>query len=371
MNAIKVILVGDHEFLIKASCKVLGREGITIAPSQQFALSQAKAKLTSETPDLVLLILPPDPELGLASLIEVRTAVQAKIFAIGPVSNTKLVLRALRHGADDYIDQDELDTELREAMVSIRNQGVGGPKTQSGRVIAVLASSGGSGSSTLATNIGICLAKEHQSTALFDLRLDSGDLASLLDVQPTYTIADLCQNVARLDKVMLEHSLTRHESGLKLLASPTHFSDALYVNSEGVQRLLSLARTSFPFVVIDIDRSFHEEQVIPLQQADIILIVVRPDFVSLRNARRSLDQLERFGIESSRVRLVINRKGMPREVPVSKVEEVLKIKLFHAIPDDPWSMNRATNTGLPVVLDAPSSKASKCIKRLASELSVA
>ena len=67
--------------------------------------------------------------------------------------------------------------------------------SEAGRMIAVLAPSGGSGSSTLAVNVATVLAKEHKSAALIDLKLQAGDLAALLDLKPTYTLADLCQNV--------------------------------------------------------------------------------------------------------------------------------------------------------------------------------
>ena len=52
-------------------------------------------------------------------------------------------------------------------------------------MIAVLAPSGGSGSSTVAANLGIVLAEKHRECGLVDLRLSAGDLASMLDLRPT------------------------------------------------------------------------------------------------------------------------------------------------------------------------------------------
>jgi pilus assembly protein CpaE len=65
------------------------------------------------------------------------------------------------------------------------------------------------------------------------------------------------------------------------------------------------------------------------------------------------------------VRVVVNRYGQPKEVPSAKAEEVLGLKIFHYVPDDPKAINRANNNGVPVVREAPSARVSKSVARLA------
>ena len=103
----------------------------------------------------------------------------------------------------------------------------------------------------------------------------TGDLASLLDLHPEHTLADLCQNVAHMDRTMLERSLVRHDSGVRLLAPPRRFGDVSLITPQGVRQALSVARLLFPYLVVDLDRSFGPEQVQALRQADVILLVLR------------------------------------------------------------------------------------------------
>src|SRR5262249_55744405 len=131
---------------------------------------------------------------------------------------------------------------------------------------------------------------------------------------------------------------------------------------------LTLARQLFPYVVVDLDHSFREEQVQVLRQADVITLVFRLDFASLRNTRRVLDHLDRLSVDRMRVQLVVNRYGQPKEVPSAKAEEALGVKIAHFIPDDPKTVNRANNNGVPVVLESPSAKVSKLVTRLALSL---
>jgi pilus assembly protein CpaE len=232
----------------------------------------------------------------------------------------------------------------------------------------VLAPSGGSGSSTIAVNVATVLAREHQKTALLDLKLEAGDLSALLDLKPTHTLGDLCQDVGRMDRSLFERSLARHASGVHLLAPPRHLADVRHVTPEGIRQVLTLARAAFPYVIVDLDHSYREEQAQVLRLADIILLVLRLDFAALRNARRTLDHLTDLGVDREKLRLVINRYGQAKEVPAARAEEALGVKIFHYVPDDPKTVNRANNNGVPLVLEAPSARVSRSVAKLAANV---
>ena len=105
-------------------------------------------------------LLTPDPERALAVMRDIRRRTAARILAVGPATDTKLVLRAMREGASEYLDQGELQAELSEALQRLEASGT------AGRIIALLAPSGGSGASTLAVNVATVLAQKHSRCAL-------------------------------------------------------------------------------------------------------------------------------------------------------------------------------------------------------------
>jgi len=347
--------------------KVLLREGFDCPTANVTRVELARQLLDRSTPDLIVVGLPNDIDISLGVLDWLEKLPRPngeRVLAIGPAADPKMVLRALRGAVDDYLDQNDLEAELMSALgrwrASLARQ------EAAGKVIALLAPSGGSGSSTLAVNLAAVLAKQHQAAVLLDLKLETGDLAALLDLKPTYTLADLCHNVARMDRALFERSLARHDSGVHLLGAPRHYDDIAQVTPEGVHKALVLARSSFPYVLIDLDHSFRGEQVEVLREADVILLVLRLDFASLRNARRTIEHLERRGVVRNRVRLVVNRYGQPKEVPFAKAEEALGMKIFHYVPDDPKSVNRANNNGVPVVLETPRAAVSRSLIKLAT-----
>ncbi len=357
-------IVADHGSTANRIREVLNFGGHDCPATHIMPLDGSAGRLGRETGiDLIVFALPSDLEKGLMILPSLARIAPGKVLVTGPASDSKLVLRALRSGASDYVDGNELEVDLEGAIARL-TEAARGP-FEAGRLIAVLGPAGGSGSSTIAANISAALAKEHKSVGLLDLKLEAGDLSALLDLKPTFTLADLCQNAARLDRVMFERSLVKHASGVSLLAAPLHFNDAARVKPEGVAQAVHLARSSFPYVVADLDHSFREEQLVVLRQADIILVVFRLEFSSLRNVRRTLEHLESLEIDRDKIRLVVNRYGQAQEVTSAKAMEALGRKIAHYIPEDAKAVNRANNHGVPVVVEAPTAKVSKSLAQLA------
>jgi pilus assembly protein CpaE len=365
----KALLAGDQDAILAQIRQVLLRDGQDCPASHLVSLENAAERVAQIQPELVVVLLPQNPEQALNALDLLESMPRhlgERRLAVGPAADPKLVLRALRGLVDDYLDQSDIEAELTAALGRLRASLA--KQDDLGRVIAVLAPSGGSGSSTLAANLATVLAKEHKSALLLDLKLAHGDLAALLDLKPTHSLADLCLNVNRMDRVLFERSLVHHASGVRLLAPPLQISDIDQVTAEGVGKVLHIAKSLFRYVVIDLDHSFRAEQLEALQQSELVLIVLRLDFASLRNAKRAIDHLERSGIDPAKMRVVVNRYGQPKEVPYLKAEEALGHKISHYVPDDPKTVNRANNNGVPLVIDSPSARIAKSVTKLAASV---
>ncbi len=359
------LIVSTNDALGQRVREVLGRHGYDCPATHVVAPDLAGQYAAHFNPELVV-ALSPEPGRVSTILEALRPHTQAPVLVVGPVVDARVVLRALRGGAADYLDEGDLEAELASGLRRMQHE----RGAKAGRLVAVLAPSGGSGSSTLAVNLATVLAQEAkgEGALLIDLKLEAGDTAALLDLKPSFTLANLCQQSGQLDRTMLQRSLAAHASGVKLLAPPHALADVSYVTPEGVRQALALGTAMFSHVVVDLDHTYREEQAQVLRQADVVLLVFRLDFTCLRNARRALEYLVGLGVPAERVRLVVNRHGQPREVPVAKAEQALEAKIFHCVPDDPKAVNHANNHGVPVVLDSPSAKVSRSLTQLARSL---
>jgi pilus assembly protein CpaE len=364
----RVLIASDDERAAQRIWEVFARNGWEDSTRHTVPLELVADRASRLLPELVVVVLPSSPAEGLQALRETRnTLPKVHVLAMGPATEAKLVLNALHAGADEYVDESMLEGEVAAALVRFKAKHA--PQVagrRAGQVIAVLGPSGGSGSSTLAVNLSTALAGRSGECGLIDLRLAAGDLVAMLDLQPTHTIAALCDRLARVDQSMFEQFFVRHPSGVHLLAAPREYADIRRVTGKGVRRTLALSRVRFPYTVIDLDNAFDDEQVEALWQSDTVFLVLRLDYTSVRNARRALDNIKQLGIGLDRVRLVANRYREAKQLRAGQAEEALEMRIKHYIPDDPARVNRAINKGIPLVLQRPSAKVSKSIVDLAT-----
>ena len=140
------------------------------------------------------------------------------------------------------------------------------------------------------------------------------------------------------------------------------------MTAQGVRQVVRLSRSQFPYVIIDLDSSFTAEQVSAIISSDVILLVLRPDMLSLKNARRLLETLERLGVAEDRVKIVANRYGQRGQLPIGRLEHAIGNKVIECIPEDARNMNIAANKGVPIVIERPRSRISKRFGQLTTSL---
>src|SRR5262249_52842752 len=77
---------------------------------------------------------------------------------------------------------------------------------------------------------------------LLDLDLHLGDVLSFMDVAGNYSITDVLANMARLDRDLLSTSMTKHASGVNVLAQSGEMGEAEHIKGHHVTHLLNCLR---------------------------------------------------------------------------------------------------------------------------------
>lgn len=287
------------------------------------------------------------------------------VIAVGAARDPQFMLRVIQAGPSDYLDIDgELTEDLWRALGRLQKKRP--HRAADGQLISVFSHCGGSGCSLLATNLAVALSESHKECLLCDFNVRRGDLATLLNLKPQFTINDLTKDLSKLRGELFDQVLIPHQTGLKLLAAPLSLSEVHPIPAEATSRILQLARERFHFCVADLEDFFHAEQYEVLRQSESILFVLRLDYTSLRNARRTFEHLEQDGIEPGRIRLVVNQYGRPRELTPRQAQEVVGRKPEFYIPFDARGAITSVNRGEPLVVSHPKSRLARAIRQIAS-----
>ena len=240
------------------------------------------------------------------------------------------------------------------------------------QIVAVLGTRGGIGTTTLAVNLGACLAADPNHTAaLVDLDLSLGDADIALEVNQAdaISIADLARNIERLDMNYLRRAMVRYEDGgLAILRHPIEIQDVGLIHEAHVERVLNLLKISNTHLVLDLSKSLLPTDLMALRLADTILLVAQLELSSLRNVVRMTHYL---GLEESlaaKVKVVLNRVGAEsgdEGIGLRKAEEVIGRPIFWQVPYDPKPVTAARVAGAPLLRHGPKSRAHQSIAGLA------
>jgi pilus assembly protein CpaE len=173
-----------------------------------------------------------------------------------------------------------------------------------------------------------------------------GVCAAMLDLQPTLTLVDAAREHARLDETLLEHFAVMHDSGLHLLAAPADAVEGSEVTEETVSRVLSLARRSYDYVIVDTFPMFDRVIMAVLDQTDLAYVVIENVVPTLLGAEKFLKLLDSVGFPVAKQRLVINRYTSRSNLPPSDAAERLERDIDLVVPFD-YRLYKAANLGKP------------------------
>jgi pilus assembly protein CpaE len=320
-----------------------------------------------DAPMLAIVNLDPNPAETLKKIANLpRQFPAVNFFLMSQTVDPNLLMEAMHLGIREFIPLPMSEQKFSAAIERVaQSHGM----ARRARIIHIVPTIGGCGSTTVACNVAAALARTAK-TVLVDLDLMRGGVASFFDTRPRYTLADVMDAAEKLDKQLLDNALVIHKkSNLALLARPELPEDTMRVSQTGLSRLLNVLSRVFDYVVVDSLMSISPMYSAVIQAADINLLVMQLNVPSAKNAERFIGALRRMGLDASKIRTVVNRyvkKG--NDIEPDELERSLGLKVSWLIPNDFKNAIAAINFGEPVVLRSPKSEMAVSLNQLAETL---
>src|SRR5216683_736086 len=326
----RTIIVADPGSPLKG---LLASSSATLVVGEFKRLSQAMQEGPSRRPDLVIADLPEDrtggPDGPPARMVEAlaRTFPEAAVFVTGPSVSADFVIEVIRAGAVEFLRRPVQEGDLAS-----------------------------------------CLAERAPGrTILIDLDTRQSDVATFLNLRPTYSVVDALENPDRLDASFLQGLVVRHTSGLVVLPGPTRLERGQLV-AEQVQVMLEMVRSHFDHVVLDLRHDLDPGTIAALEASDNILFLTSLTVSALRSGAAGLAAFRHLGLNPQRVKVVIMREGTGEDVTPKHAHETLGVPIHWRTPSDYPTVVSAINSGEPVVTAAPRSKIARNLRELAGGL---
>ncbi len=194
----------------------------------------------------------------------------------------------------------------------------------------------------------------------FDIGLRNLDIIMGCERRVVYDFINVINGEATLKQALIKDK--RLPQLCILPASQTRDKDALTL--EGVEKILNELSQEFAYIVCDSPAGIESGAMLAMYFADEAIVVTNPEVSSVRDSDRIL------GILASKTKRAIEGRPPIKEhllitrydalrvekgemLSVHDVKEILAIPLIGIIPESK-AVLRASNTGLPVILDVDS-----------------
>lgn len=282
------------------------------------------------------------------------------------------ILLAMRSGARDFAYLEGDDTDVRRAVTALAATPAAVPQRQS-IVVAVFGCKGGSGATTIATNLGgALLANDDQRrVVILDLDAQLGDVLVFLDLASRYSWTDLLRNLPRLDDDLVHRSLTAHASGLRVVAQGAELEDADRLDAAAVTQTIEFLRQHYDYVIVDGLRDFRETSLAALDAADRIALVMTQDVPALKNASRCIGVFHRLGYRADKLKLIINRYHKRDKLDLDTISDALGAAVDATVANDYPVVSRAINEGVLLAESEPHAAVTEDVRALLPALALA
>ena len=379
MPASTILLLESETATAESITKILSAVGYTVTATADPEEAFAKAA------DHQLLII--GTTTGARSAVDLCREIRATpalaavpVMCVSATEDVEDRIRFLEAGADDVMartfDARELEARVEALLLRFqRSRDLTAIVTTNGvtmhrarRTVAVFSPKGGVGTTTIATNIAIAaVARRPDRVVLVDLALQFGGVATLLNLDPKQSLADVVRDEASLrEPELLRTYAMRHDSGLHVLAAPATPEAAETVTPAHVTQILKTLLDGYDMIVVDGGSNLDERALATFEASECVVLPLTPEIGALKAMHALVEYLGENGSVGLKSMFVLNDVFAREILKPRDVESFLGAKMAVELPYDPFLYLKAVNEGVPIVTGAPRSVPAERLSKLGS-----
>jgi pilus assembly protein CpaE len=238
-------------------------------------------------------------------------------------------------------------------------------------VVTFIPSAGGVGNSTLAVETAVQLKKgsagRQRRVCVVDMDFQASHVCDYLDIEPRLQIQEIASNHERLDHQLFEIFISRHTSGLHVIAAPRSKFEPWNLDVSALDRLFGMIAANYDCILIDLPVTWFPWTAHIVTASVGIVVTGLNTIPGLRQTAETLSAIRKTSGFVAEVKVALNRCDFRLLGGVARRQHVTSV-----LPNEQvtFVMNsslatESINSGVPMVAASPSQKINKQIAELA------
>jgi DNA-binding response OmpR family regulator len=379
----RILVVDDEPQSLKLIGMLLKRRGYEVVSANSG--TQALTKAQVESPDLIVLdIMMPGMD---------GYEVCRRLRADPATAGTPIIMFTARMkmddkvtgfqaGADDYlvkpIHPEELASRVETLLKRSARRRAEERLSMRAKVFGFLGAKGGAGTTTLAVNVAVALARRPaggRQVVLADMQSGMAASAVQLGLQRYGAMARLVgQPVEQIEARTVEAQLAEHSTGVRILSGqvepPGVAASVPPAHAEAVVRHLGAMAD---YLLLDLGVGLDEVNRRVLPVCDRVVVAVEPDRVALTLAQALLNEMAlSLNLAPERISLaLINRARSAASLTSDEIRRLLQQDVAGVVTPAPELAFQAAEQASPMVILQPDSPVAQEFRTIAEYLASA
>jgi pilus assembly protein CpaE len=307
----------------------------------------------SDSSPVVVISLDVDREAGLvtADILSKMQNPKFRVIVASSSQDVNLILGIIKEGKYEFLP---LPTTTAQVMAAFKRAVPAGMSLENvqdtGKVYLFAGTSGGAGTTTIATHVAVALASEGKKTLLVDYHRSLGHAALYLNLQNNgRSLFDLIANEARLDESLLGSYIVQHSTGLDVLCSSENIVGAGDETHGAFKKILAFLRLQYGYIVFDL-KAGDPDMAILVPEAERVFFVTSAEVAAMRDLHR---YAEFYGKGDPKFEVVVNHEGRSA-VTAAHIEGHTGLVIAAKFAEVSGRISDATNQGNTVDLEVRS-----------------
>lgn len=289
------------------------------------------------------------------------------MIVIGNESGAQLILTAMRAGAQDFVDRDAAEEDIRDVVT--RHAATGRPRgTVSSRIVTVLTGCACEEDGDFAINLGaaVAAARSQEGVLLVDLALPASNAAISLGLELSFRVKDAVKEMSRLDRALLDSALARcPRSGLYVLPLAIHGDSEWSVNVHDLRALLEICQSLYDVVIVSCGPFSRQEELLSLPDDDaLFLLPCNQRFTSIKGAAELLRTMRQIRPQGEDPVLVVHEFAPGMAPDTTGIGAAVGARRVMDLPVRWQQLAESVNRGEPLALDMASPYAQSLARHL-------
>ena len=260
----------------------------------------------------------------------------------------------------------------QESFLADENAANKSPKNYSDvcQVVSFFSPKGKSGRTTIIVNLALALARiTGERVGIIDADTHFPDMDAFLNLNPPSTIVEALRDLSYLKSGTLLEYFEEAAPDVYVLCGAKTPQQAAYVDPEGVEQLIQMARPSFRFLLVDLAPGFNPISIAACEASqNVFLTAMADNSFEVQHLQRAMEIFQSLDNYQQRVACIISRL-QPDMHHARELEKQIGCPVM-LLPNEYMLCAEAANNGRMALDVGPSSPLTAQIERIADKLCV-